>query len=67
MISKIATINGTKYLVREDFSRESMFDFYGTSGDTKPTQDIENASVFYEMDTQKVFMFDADSNAWLEQ
>lgn len=39
---------------------------FGLSVDTKPT-DVNNASVFYEMDTQKVFMFDAKNKCWIEQ
>lgn len=40
----------------------------GLSSDTKPTQldgeTIENGSVFIEMDTQKVFFFDAENEEW---
>ena len=39
---------------------------FGLSTDTKPT-DVNNASVFYEMDTKKVFMFDAEDKVWFEQ
>lgn len=41
-------------------------DMYGLSTDTKPT-DVGNASTFYEMDTQNLFMFDAQNSEWLEQ
>ena len=50
--------------------------FYGLSTDTKPTtveyikdkpQNIPNASTFYEMNTKKVFMFNAGASAWIEQ
>ena len=38
------------------------------STDTKPTKigekEIENGSVFIEIDTQKLFFFDADSKEW---
>jgi hypothetical protein len=40
---------------------------YGLSTDTKPTDCVENAQYFYEMDTGKVFMFDAQNCQWLEQ
>ena len=40
----------------------------GLSDDTKPTKigdkEIENGSVFIEIDTQKLFFFDADSQEW---
>ena len=43
-------------------------EFRGLSSDTKPTQldgeTIENGSVFIEMDTQKVFFFDAENEEW---
>lgn len=41
-------------------------EFYGLSTDEKPL-DCGNASVFYEMDTKKIFMFDAANKVWLEQ
>lgn len=42
-------------------------EFYGLSTDEKPTEGVANASVFYEMDTTNVFMFDAENNVWHEQ
>ena len=41
-------------------------ELYGLSSDKKPTN-VNNASVFYEMDTQKVFMFDETNKQWIEQ
>lgn len=41
-------------------------DFFGLSTDTKPAK-TANASTFYEMDTSKKFMFDAENEEWLEQ
>lgn len=49
---------------------------YGLSTDTKPMiyrtatgkeEAIPNASTFYEMDTGKVYMLDAENSQWLEQ
>lgn len=42
-------------------------EYYGKSGDTKPTKGVMNADIFYEMDTKKVFLFDADISDWVEQ
>lgn len=42
-------------------------EYYGKSTDTKPKSGVANADIFYEMDTQKAFLFDADINEWLEQ
>lgn len=41
-------------------------EFYGLSTDEKPTK-ANNASMFYEMDTKKIFMFDEQNKRWLEQ
>ena len=38
---------------------------YGLSTDTKPTQNIANASVFFEMDTREVFFFDEENGHWI--
>lgn len=42
-------------------------EFKGLSTDTKPTDSVPNGSTFYEMDTQKVYMFDAENQLWIEQ
>ena len=42
------------------------FEMYGLSTDEKPT-DVGNASMFYEMDTKKLFLFDGENGVWLEQ
>lgn len=35
----------------------------GLSTDTKPL-DCGNGSIFFEMDTKKVYMFDAENSTW---
>lgn len=40
---------------------------FGLSVDEKPVEGVGNASVFYEMDTQKIYMFDKANEDWLEQ
>ena len=40
--------------------------YYGLSTDTKPL-DCPNASIFYEMDTGDVYMFNAASSVWIKQ
>lgn len=44
-----------------------FWDIRGLSTDTKPIDGVPNGSTFYEIDTQKVFKFDADTNTWREQ
>jgi len=42
--------------------------YRGKSTDIKPSFTAEhNGSVYYEMDTQDVFMFDGDTLTWLLQ
>lgn len=40
--------------------------YEGLSTDTKPTTGVVNGSRFMELDSGKIYMFDADSAAWLE-
>ena len=42
-------------------------DFYGKSTDNKPVYNIRNGDIFYEFDTQKVYMFDEETKSWIEQ
>ena len=46
-------------------------EIHGLSTDAKPADvagiPVANASVFYEMDTKKVSMFDEEHQDWLEQ
>ena len=46
---------------------EKTLTFRGLSTDNKPTTEIVgNGSVFIEMDTSKVFLYDLESSTWLE-
>lgn len=49
-----------------DYQCKRNYDMYGLSTDEKPTN-VGNASTFYEMDTKKLWMFDAQNGVWLEQ
>ena len=40
--------------------------YYGLSTDTKPTDGVGNGSAFLEMDTSKVYFFDAENSDWWE-
>lgn len=42
-------------------------EFYGKSTDTKPTKNVSNGDIFYEMDTSTVYMYDEQTSTWLEQ
>jgi len=45
--------------------------YVGKSTDEKPVDNVPNGSDFYEMDKvdgkHRLFMFDADTNTWIEQ
>lgn len=54
----------------------SKLSFYGLSTDDKPTTvervkgqpiKVPNASIFYTIDTHKVFMFNEAASEWVEQ
>ena len=38
----------------------------GLSTDTKPTEDVENGTIFIEIDTGKIYMFDLENEQWVE-
>lgn len=48
----------------------NMLELRGLSTDTKPTSiggnEVGNGSVYIEIDTQKVYFYDADSQTWKE-
>lgn len=41
-------------------------EYRGLSTDTKPTENVSNGAVFIEINTGKVYMFDADGTQWKE-
>lgn len=55
-------------ITRNDCSASMLcvVELYGLSTDEKPV-DVGNASIFYEMDTHKIFMFDKENGIWIEQ
>lgn len=44
-----------------------MADFYGTSSETKPTENIVNGSTFQEVDTGNFYFFNEDSSTWVKK
>lgn len=41
-------------------------EYRGLSTDEKPTENIVNGSVFIEIDTGKVYMYDLENEEWKE-
>lgn len=42
-------------------------EYDGLSTDTKPTDDVRNGSVFVEMDTGLVYLYDKENSTWIVQ
>lgn len=49
----------------QQITREA--EFRGLSSDEKPIKDVPNGSVFYEIDTVEVYMFDEQNKQWIKQ
>lgn len=52
--------------------RRIPHEFFGLSKDEKPTGEVNgikvtNGSVFIEIDTKKIYMFDEENQKWIEQ
>lgn len=45
---------------------ENTCEFRGLSTDTKPTENVGNGSVFFEMNTSKKYMFNEENSTWIE-
>lgn len=58
-------ITADKTIQTVDGVSTSNLTFYGLSTDSKPT-DCGNGSAFVEMDTGKVYFFNAAASAWVE-
>lgn len=50
-------------------NNDYCYDFNGLSSDTKPTiadyPDMVNGSSFFEMDTKKIYFYDANGDTWV--
>jgi hypothetical protein len=50
----------------EDGQIVNRIQYVGLSTDTKPTTNVANGSIFFEMNTGKIFMFNEAGDAWVE-
>lgn len=64
MITKIITAKGGEFAV-EDGHLRPVETYYGLSSDAKPTEGVNNADRYLEMDTGDVYLFDGSGNRWL--
>ena len=50
-------------------NRDNVYDFMGLSTDTKPViadyPNMKNGSSFFEMDTKKIYFYDAENAQWV--
>lgn len=61
MVTSVTNVQVTK--TRHDFVYS---EYSGLSTDSKPTTGVFNGSTFLEMDTGRVFVFDATTLNWIE-
>lgn len=54
------TLTNTIFITNE----RSINEYIGLSTDDKPTGEL-NGSSFYEMDTQKMYYYDEDTDTWV--
>ena len=67
MMTRAIKFDGEDYVITDNGDIRKRGEFYGKSSDTKPVTGVNNADIFYEMDTKKVFLFDEDDKKWIEQ
>ena len=64
------SISETKRTRELEGEKKTLMELRGLSTDEKPTEisntSIDNGSVFIEIDTGKLYMFDLDSEEWKE-
>ena len=48
-------------------SKGGYVEIAGLSTDSKPTENIATGSIFVEVDTGKVYFFNAAASTWVEQ
>jgi hypothetical protein len=63
-MNSLVSIKKHRYGTKETVTEEWL----GKSSDEKPNLPADrNGSTFYEMDTQKAYMYDGAALAWVEQ
>lgn len=57
----------TSYGAASAFDGKRYVEIAGTSTETKPTGDFLSGSIFVEVDTGKVYFYNASGSTWVEQ
>lgn len=63
-ITPIINVKGGEYALEPDGRIRAVETHWGLSADTKPTEGINNADRFFEMDTGTLFVFDEENTVW---
>ncbi len=58
--------NANPGVILPNIENQMKAELYGLSSDTKPVQEVPNGSTFVEMNTGKVFFFNAKTKTWVE-
>ena len=59
-------IRATNEIIIDIENNKRIANLFGTSEDTKPTDGYANGTIFMEVDTGKIFLFDEDASAWTQ-
>ena len=60
------TLNKFDAIHNTDGTVVGDIEYRGLSTDTKPTENVVNGSAYIEIDTGKVYLFDATGETWNE-
>ena len=64
MITKIITAKCGEFAVEADGRLRAVETYYGLSSDPKPTEGVNNADRYLEMDSGNVSLFDEENKQW---
>ena len=64
MITKIIAAKGGEFAVEAGGRLRAVETYYGLKDDVKPTEGVNNADRYVEIDGSGVWLFDADNAKW---
>jgi hypothetical protein len=67
MVTEVIQTKDGQIGFHENGKKSNRSEYYYLSTDAKPHDHVENADILYEMDTQKVYLYDEANKAWIEQ
>jgi hypothetical protein len=60
------TINKIENSRTHEGEAKQTLEFRGLSTDQKPTENVDNGSIYIEIDTGKFYLFDLENEQWNE-